>query len=100
MATKTTQAPATAQLLVSISDLSMLNDIKKAISMLKGVTTVKKQKQKEFDITKTKGFQEALDDVKHGRVYHAESVDDMFKQILGEEALNMLNHINKIVKGE
>jgi predicted peroxiredoxin len=84
MATKTTQAPATAQLLVSISDLSMLNDIKKAISMLKGVTTVKKQKQKEFDITKTKGFQEALDDVKHGRVYHAESVDDMFKQILGE----------------
>ena len=100
MATKTTQAPATAQLLVSISDLSMLNDIKKAISMLKGVTMVKKQKQKEFDITKTKGFQEALDDVKHGRVYHAESVDDMFKQILGEEALNMLNHINKIVKGE
>ena len=40
----TTQAPAAAQLLVSISDLSMVNDIKKAISMLKGVTTVKKQK--------------------------------------------------------
>jgi hypothetical protein len=90
MATKTTQAPATAQLLVSISDLSMLNDIKKAISMLKGVTAVKKQKQKEFDITKTKGFQEALDDVKHGRVYHAESVDDMFKQILGEEAFSKI----------
>lgn len=90
MATKTTQAPATAQLLVSISGLSMLNDIKKAISMLKGVTTVKKQKQKEFDITKTKGFQEALDDVKHGRVYHAESVDDMFKQILGEEAFSKI----------
>ena len=90
MATKTTQAPATAQLLVSISDLSMLNDIKKAISMLKGVTTVKKQKQKEFDITKTKGFQEALDDVKHGRVYHAESVDDMFRQILGEEEFSKL----------
>ena len=94
MATKTTQAPATAQLLVSISDLSMLNDIKKAISMLKGVTTVKKQKQKEFDITKTKGFQEALDDVKRGRVYHAESVDDMFKQILGEEAFSKIRRSN------
>ncbi len=94
MATKTTQAPATAQLLVSISDLSMLNDIKKAISMLKGVTTVKKQKQKELDITKTKGFQEALDDVKHGRVYHAESVDDMFKQILGEEAFSKIRRSN------
>ena len=81
MATTTTQAPAAAQLLVSISDLSMVNDIKKAISMLKGVTTVKKQKQKEFDITKTKGYREAMDDVKHGRVYHADSVDDMFRQI-------------------
>ena len=94
MATKTTQAPATAQLLVSISDLSMLNDIKKAISMLKGVTTVKKQKQKEFDITKTKGFQEALDDVKHGRVTHYASVDDMFRSVLGEEAFIKLRKSN------
>lgn len=29
------------------------------------------------------GLDEALEDVKSGRVYHAESVDDMFKQILG-----------------
>jgi predicted peroxiredoxin len=94
MATKTTQAPATAQLLVSISDLSMLNDIKKAISMLKGVTMVKKQKQKEFDITKTKGFQEALDDVKHGRVTHYASVDDMFRSVLGEEAFSKLRRSN------
>ena len=94
MATKTTQAPATAQLLVSISDQSMLNDIKKAISMLKGVTTVKKQKQKEFDITKTKGFQEALDDVKHGRVTHYASVDDMFRSVLGEEAFSKLRKSN------
>ena len=90
MATTTTKTPAAGQLLVSISDLSMLNDIKKAISMLKGVTTVKKQKQKEFDITKTKGYREAIDDVKNGRVYHAESVDDMFKQILGEEAFSKI----------
>ena len=94
MATTTTKTPAAGQLLVSISDLSMLNDIKKAISMLKGVTTVKKQKQKEFDITKTKGYREAMDDVKHGRVYHAESVDDMFKQILGEEAFSKIRRSN------
>ena len=30
-----------------------------------------------------KAIDEALDDVRNGRVYHAESVDDMFKQILG-----------------
>ena len=34
------------QLLVSISDMSMMKDIKKAISMLKGVTKVKAQKAK------------------------------------------------------
>ena len=90
MAARTTQLPAAGQLLVSISDLSMMNDIKKAISMLKGVTVVKKQKQKEFDITKTKGFQEALDDVKHGRVTHYDSVDDMFKSVLGEEAFSKI----------
>ena len=90
MEASTTKVSAAAQLLVSISDLSMLNDIKKAISMLKGVTAVKKQKQKEYDITKTKAFKEALDDVKHGRVTHYDSVDDMFKSVLGEEAFSKI----------
>ena len=90
----TTQLPTAGQLLVSISDLSMLNDIKKAISMLKGVTAVKKQKQKEYDITKTKAFKEALDDVKHGRVTHYASVDDMFRSVLGEEAFSKLRRSN------
>jgi collagenase-like PrtC family protease len=52
-----------------------------------GVTSVKVQKDtnpKEYDVTKTAVFREAMDDVEHGRVYHADSVDDMFKQILGE----------------
>ena len=40
-------------------------------------------KKNRKEITKTAGYKEAMDDVKHGRVYHAESVDDMFKQILG-----------------
>ena len=40
-------------------------------------------KPKNEDITKTAGYKEAMDDLKHDRVYHAESVDDMFKQILG-----------------
>ncbi len=31
------------------------------------------------------GLDEALDDVKHGRVYHAESAEDMFTQILGKD---------------
>jgi len=46
MAAIGTQLPTAGQLLVEVSDLSMMNDIKKAISMLKGVTTVKKAASK------------------------------------------------------
>jgi hypothetical protein len=50
----------------------------------------KAPKAAEYDITKTAGYREAMDDVKNGRVYHADSVDDMFKQILGEEAFSKI----------
>ena len=50
--------------------------------MLMGVSSVKVQKTKEHDITKTAHYKAAMDDVKNGRVYHADSVDDMFNQIL------------------
>ena len=46
MEARTTVYPQEGQLLVSISDMSMLKDIKKAISMVKGVTKVKAQKTK------------------------------------------------------
>ena len=91
MATTTTQAPAAAQLLVTISDLSMVNDIKKAISMLKGVTTVKKQKTRprlydpetgEYLNDETmKAIEQAHDDMKHGRLKTYSSADEMFKDL-------------------
>ena len=76
---------AMTQLTVKIEDVSMLEQIKQAISLLRGVVSVKekKAKPKEYDITKTAGFREAMDDIEHGRVTHADSVDDMFQQILG-----------------
>ena len=40
-------------------------------------------KSKKLDVTKTADFKAAKDDVKNGRVYHAESVEDMFQKILG-----------------
>lgn len=49
--------------------------------MIKGGGKVNVVKSK--DITKTKGYQEAMDDIKRGRVYHAENAEDMFIQILG-----------------
>ncbi len=72
-----------ATIVLNVQDESLVSQIKKACQLLKGVVSVKVHKTKSEDITKTAGYKEAMDDVKHGRVYHAESVDDMFKQILG-----------------
>ena len=72
-----------ATILLNVPDESLVSKIKQACKMLQGVASVKVQKTKNEDITKTAGYKEAMEDVKHGRVYHADSVDDMFKQILG-----------------
>ena len=73
-----------ATIVLQVPDEALVTKVKQACKMLMGVASVKVQKEpQKHDITKTKGFREALDDVKNGRVYHADSVDDMFKQILG-----------------
>ena len=75
-----------ATLVLQVPDESLVSKVKQACKMLLGVTSVKVQKEakaKAYDITKTAGFREAMDDIENGRVYHADSVDDMFKQILG-----------------
>jgi len=74
------------QLVITLEDQSYLPNIRRIVKSLVGVASVKVQKptkSKELDITTTAGYREAMDDVKHGRVYHADNVDDMFKQILG-----------------
>ncbi len=74
-----------ATILLNVPDESLVSKVKQICKMLQGVTSVKVQKPKPRveDITQTAGYKEAMDDVKYGRVYHAESVDDMFNQILG-----------------
>lgn len=73
-----------ATVILQVPDENLVSKVKQACKMLMGVTSVTVKKEpKEFDITKTKDFQEALDDVAHGRVTTYDSVDDMFMQILG-----------------
>ena len=38
-------------------------------------------RKEKFDVTKTAGFKEAMEDVKHGRVTRYDSVDDLFKEL-------------------
>jgi len=62
------------QLTVSVEDVSMLDQIRQAISMLRGVASVTLKRQ-----TKT-GMDRAIDDIKNGRVYEADSVENLIKQ--------------------
>lgn len=82
-----------ATLVLQIPDENLVQKVKQACKMLVGVTSVKVQKttkEKDHDITKTAGYREAMDDVKNGRVTRHNSLDDMFKSILGEEAFNKI----------
>ena len=71
-----------ATIVLQVPDESLVAKVKQACKMLMGVASVKVQKPKEHDITKTAHYRAAMDDVKNGRIYHASSVDDMFNQIL------------------
>lgn len=62
------------QLTVSIEDVSMLEQIRQAIGLLRGVKNVT---LKRYHKT---GMERALDDVKAGRIYEASSVDDLIRQ--------------------
>lgn len=62
------------QLTVSIQDISMLDQIRQAISLLRGVTSVTMKRQ-----TKT-GMERAIEDIKKGRVYEADSVENLIKK--------------------
>ena len=72
-----------ATIVLNVPDESLVSKVKQVCKMLQGVASVKVQRPKSEDITKTAGYKEAMEDVKYGRVYHADSVDDMFKQIIG-----------------
>ena len=78
MEARTMTYPQDGTLLVRISDMSMMKDIKKAISMVKGVEKVTLPRRKRIST-----YERSLRDLEEGRVYEAKDVDDLFKQCLG-----------------
>lgn len=46
------------------------------------VKVKREKKEQDLDVTKTDGYKEAMEDIREGRVYHADSVEDMFEKIL------------------
>jgi len=77
-----------ATIVLNVQDETQITQIKKACMLLKGVVSVKveknsstKAKTKELDITKTASFKEAMDDVKQGRITQYDSTDDLFQKL-------------------
>ena len=62
------------QLTVSIEDVSMLDQIRQAISQLRGVTSITLKRSRKT------GMDRAIEDIEHGRIYEASSVDDLISQ--------------------
>ena len=73
--------PAEGQILVNIDDMSMLKDIKKAISLLKGVGKITVPRHRK----RYSSYELSLRDLDEGRVYEAKDVDDLFRQCLEEK---------------
>ena len=49
--------------------------------LISKITPKAVNKPKEYDITKTAGYREAMDDVKNGRVTHYDSLKDFYKEM-------------------
>ena len=78
MEARTMTYPQEGMLLVRVCDMSMMKDIRKAISMVKGVENVTLPHRKRIS-----AYERSLRDLEEGRVYEAKDVDDLFKQCLG-----------------
>ena len=70
--------PAEGQILVNIEDMTMLKDIKKAISMVKGVGKILLPRRQRMS-----SYERSLRDLDEGRVYDYDSLDDLIKEIEG-----------------
>jgi len=66
------------RLTVDFEDISMLRDIKKAISMVRGVTKVTVPRRQRMS-----SYERSLRDLDEGRVYEYDSFDDLIKEIEG-----------------
>ena len=72
----TVENPAENQILVSVEDASLLKDLKKAISMMRGVTKVSLPRRRRYS-----AYELSMRDLQEGRVNSYESVDDFFQKM-------------------
>ena len=62
-----------ATLTIQVEDRSVLAELKKMLESMKGVVIVPNHKKT--------GIEEAMDDIRHGRVTEYKNADDMFEKV-------------------
>ena len=72
--------PAEGQILVNIEDMSLLKDIRKAISMVKGVGKITVPRSQKLS-----SYERSIKDLEEGRVYKYNCLDDLIKEIDDED---------------
>ena len=65
------------QMIVSVEDRSMMKDLKRAIAMMRGVTNVSIPRRRKL----YSAYELSMLDVKEGRVYNYDSLDDLIREI-------------------
>ena len=65
------------QVVINVENTSILPSLRKILNSLDGVSIAHKLRRKKS------GVEEAEEDIRMGRVYKANNVDEMFEQILG-----------------
>jgi hypothetical protein len=65
-----------AEITLHINDISLLNDIKRAVKMIRGVDSITVKKAKELT-----SYERSKADIKAGRVYSYDKLDDLIKEI-------------------
>lgn len=70
--------PTQGQILVNIEDMSLLNDIKRAISLMRGVGKITVPRRQRLS-----SYERSLRDLEEGRVYEYDSLDNLIKEIEG-----------------
>lgn len=66
------------QITINIEDKSILPHLKKILNAIEGVSIAKPEKKRKT------GLDEAYEDVRAGRIYHAANVDELFERVLGK----------------
>ena len=73
----------TVQITLNAENKNVVDILRNLLLQMRGISNVTVSSDKDFNITATPAYREAMDDIANGRVYHAANAKEMFAQILG-----------------